>query len=104
MNTLQPSPVPPGRGFLPREDPLQRLPASHAAWDELGRELPRLLAAGRARATIEQLPVLDTSGLSVRELERAMMLLSFFGSAAVWETWRIQPGSRIPRGVAVPWH
>src|SRR5262245_30512717 len=95
---------PPGRGFLPREDPLQRLPASHAAWDELGRELPRLLAAGRARAALDQLPVLDPSGLGHGELERAMMLLSFFGSAAVFETWRQQPGERIPRGVAIPWH
>src|SRR5438067_8067394 len=104
MNNSPPTEVVlPCRGFLPSEDPLTRLPASHAAWDELGRELPRLLAAGRARAELDKLPVLDTSQLSERETERAMLLLSYFGHAAVWETWRQQPGSRIPRGVAVPW-
>jgi indoleamine 2,3-dioxygenase len=92
-----------GRGFLPREDPLQRLLASHAAWDELGRELPRLLAVSRARAELEKLAVLDASGLSERELERAMLLLSFFGHAAVFEKSPSKPGTRVPRGVAVPW-
>jgi indoleamine 2,3-dioxygenase len=33
-----------------------------------------------------------------------MMLLSFFGHAAVWESWRHQPNLRIPSGVAVPWY
>jgi indoleamine 2,3-dioxygenase len=98
------APAHPKRGFLPEEDPCLRLPAAFAPWDELGRDLPGLLAAGRARERIEQLPVLEVAPLQdPRHLERAMMLLSFFGHAAVWEKGRQQPQLSFPRSVAVPW-
>ncbi|MDY7232134.1 hypothetical protein [Hyalangium rubrum] len=94
----------PGRGFLPEQDPCSRLPPAFAPWDELGSELPHLLAAGRAREKIEQLPLLDPQHLEdPRHLERAMMLLSFFGNSAVWEKGRQHPQLSFPRSVAVPW-
>jgi indoleamine 2,3-dioxygenase len=92
------------RGFLPEEDPCTRLPAAFAPWDELGSELPGLLAAVRAREHIEQLPLLEPQLLEEpRHLERAMLLLSFFGHAAVWEKGREHPQLSFPRSVAVPW-
>jgi indoleamine 2,3-dioxygenase len=91
------------RGFLPEEDPCLRLPAAFEPWDELGRELPRLLVAGRAREHIERLPLLDARRLEDRYLERAMLLLSFLGHAAVWEKGRQNPQLSFPRSVAVPW-
>jgi indoleamine 2,3-dioxygenase len=92
------------RGFLPPVDPLTRLPKAFARWDELGLELPKLLATGRASWAIDQLPPLDPSDLSWPGLDRAMVVLSFLGHAYVWETWRDRPRQRIPRGLAVPWH
>lgn len=93
-----------GRGFLPVEDPCPRLPASFEPWDALAHELPGLLAAGRAREFISRLPLLDPSLLEVpRHLERAMLLLSFLGHAAVWEKGSQQPVLVVPRSVAVPW-
>lgn len=92
------------RGFLPEQDPCTRLPAAFAPWDELGSELSGLLAAGRARERIEQLPLLEPRVLEdARHLERAMMLLSFFGHAAVWEKGREHPQLSFPQSVAVPW-
>jgi indoleamine 2,3-dioxygenase len=93
----------PVRGFLPAEDPLQRLPAEYAAWEELGEALPALLAAGRAREAVAALPLLDPRSLATEaEWERAMLLLSYFGHAYVFAA---PPVSRhIPAPVAVPWH
>src|SRR5919197_5097026 len=50
-------PLGPGeRGFLPCPDPPQALPAEFSSWDEIGRDLPKLLAAGRTRSVLERLP------------------------------------------------
>src|SRR5439155_17857262 len=91
------------RGFLPRPDPLQMLPVLFEVWEEVAAEMPKLLAAGRLRATLDSLPPLDTAPLETdAELERAMLLLSYFGHGYVWGA---SPAiDRIPAGVAVPWH
>jgi indoleamine 2,3-dioxygenase len=92
------------RGFLPPADPCRSLPPGFSAWDELGVELPRLLAAGRFRDQLRRLPMLDPEALEEpHHLDRAMLLLSFFGSAAVWQDWRDQIHPTIPACVAVPW-
>ena len=92
--------VQPERGFLPRPDPLMRLPREFAPWEELARELPKLLAAGRFRGAAEGLPVLDAGGITGAEAERAMVLLSFFGHAYVWG--EASPAGRIPAAIGVP--
>ncbi len=90
------------RGFLSEPDPALELPAAFARWDELGASLPKLLAAGRARAALRALPVLDAATLSGDGvLRRAMLLLSYFGHAHVWGG--SEPEPRVPAGVAVPW-
>jgi len=95
--------VSPERGFLPAHDPPTRLPDAFAPWEGVARGLPKLLAAGVAGQAIEALPLLDVAALEGEaELERAMLLLSYFGHAYVFET---QPArGRIPAPVAVPWH
>ncbi len=45
-NALLQGQVDPERGFLPNPDPLTELPAAFAVWDEVGRDLPKLLVAG----------------------------------------------------------
>jgi indoleamine 2,3-dioxygenase len=90
------------RGFLPAQDPVLELPPAFARWDELGKDLPKLLAAGRARTALRELSVLDPVTLSGDgALRRAMVLLSYFGHAWVWGG--AEPDSVIPAGVAVPW-
>jgi indoleamine 2,3-dioxygenase len=95
--------VDPQRGFLPRPDPLQALPAEFAVWDEVGRDLPKLLAASRARVVLEGLPALDADRLPEAALRRAMVVLSFLGHAYVHETWRTAPAQRLPSVLARPW-
>jgi indoleamine 2,3-dioxygenase len=91
------------RGFLPRPDPLERLPKEFAAWEEIGRELPKLMLTGRIRSFIRQLPLLDAARLGHdRERKKAMVILSFVGHAYVWgekETVTLLPSS-----LALPWH
>jgi indoleamine 2,3-dioxygenase len=91
------------RGFLPRPDPLQRLPAAFEAWEEAAADLAKRLAAGTIRTALLELPLLDPAPLEGgAELERAMLLLSYFGHAYVWGA--PPPVSRLPANLAVPWH
>jgi len=95
--------VDPQRGFLPAVDPLTRLPAAFEAWDEVGLELPKLLAAGRARLVLDRLPALDPRELPDEAIPRAMVLLSFFGHAYVYQNWQTGVADRLPAAVARPW-
>jgi indoleamine 2,3-dioxygenase len=91
------------RGFLPSADPVDMLPQDYALWEGLGKELPKLLVAGQIVATFNSIPTLNTQSLtSDRFLERAMLLLSFFGHAYVWGGSKVQ--SKIPASIAVPWY
>jgi indoleamine 2,3-dioxygenase len=97
-------PLGPGeRGFLPCPDPPQALPAEFSSWDEIGRDLPKLLAAGRTRSVLERLPAVDPDRLPDEAVPRAMLLLSFFGHAYVWDSWRQAPAERLPATIARPW-
>jgi indoleamine 2,3-dioxygenase len=92
-----------GRGFLPAPDPLDRLPDDFSPWEELGRELPKLLIANKARTFIEGLPLLDAKKLGDhRERKRAMAILSFLGHAYAWG--EEETASAIPASLAVPWY
>lgn len=96
--------VDPITGFLPSEDPLQRLPyARYHLWEDLGDDLPKLLGArlGQARFPLEQLPVLSTDKLVTdADLKRAHLLLSLFAHAYVWGG--TSPIDSIPAGIAKP--
>ena len=99
MNELQ---FDPERGFLPATDPLADLPDYFAPWEEVGRNLPKLLSANKSRALINGLPLLDARQLgSDAEKRRAMVLLSFIGHGYVWgESDTVR---RIPACLALPW-
>jgi indoleamine 2,3-dioxygenase len=103
MDLLREHEVDPERGFLPPADPLERLPPAFEPWEAVAPRVSALLLAGRLRATLEALPILESAKLESREeLERAMLLLSVFGNAYVWA--EAEPARTIPRPVAVPWH
>jgi indoleamine 2,3-dioxygenase len=91
------------RGFLPAEDPLQRLPAAFNAWEELAHDLPKLLVTDRVRHFIDRLPPFPTERLTGdRATRRAMLLLSYLGHGYIWG--EREPAHRLPAVLAVPWH
>ena len=96
--------VDPHRGFLPAQDPLQRLPyARYHIWEDLADDLPKLLGArlGQARGPLEELPVLSTDKLVIdAELRRAHLLLCLFAHAYVWGG--LEPKDSLPMGIAIP--
>ncbi len=95
--------VDPQRGFLPSPDPLDCLPPAFTTWEEIAYTLPKLLVAGTMRHTLEHMPILKTAALQdLAQLERAMLLLSYFGHAYVWA--EEQPASHIPASIAAPWY
>ncbi|MCB0358915.1 MAG: hypothetical protein KDD44_04750 [Bdellovibrionales bacterium] len=103
MATLSNWNIHPERGFLPETDPLDKLPAPFAEWDELGYELPKLLVSSKLRKRIDAMPELDPSGLASRaEQERAMMILSYLGHAYLWG--EASPVDEFPACLAKPWH
>ena len=92
----------PERGFLPSPDPLDRLPEEFAAWEAVADDLPKFLVAGKARAFIAALPLLDASQLRDEQTQRmAMVILSFLGHAYVWGEDKTV--NSIPACLAVPW-
>jgi len=91
------------RGFLPALDPLERLPSPFAPWEEVATSLPKLLVGDYLRETIAALPPFVVDKLAAaREIERAMVLLSYLGHAYVWG--EEEPATRLPAVLAVPWH
>ena len=90
------------RGFLPPCDPLTKLNTYFGLWEEMAKELPKLLVSDRLRTVFDQMPVLDVDRLDHAECERAMLLLSFLGHGYVW--CDSPPADHVPPGIAVPWH
>lgn len=90
-------------GFLPVQDPLERLSPAYNCWEELGSQLPKLLVADQVRKTFDNLPVSSINQLSgAAELERAMVLLSFFGHAYIWGSDKSV--THLPASIAIPWY
>lgn len=96
--------IDPFRGFLPSQDPLQRLPYKrYHVWEDLGDDLPKLLGArlGQVREPLRHLPVISTDKLVTDDdLRRAHLLLCLFAHAYVWGG--TEPMDHIPKGIAVP--
>lgn len=93
----------PSNGFLPSQDPIQKLPKACEAWETLASQLPKLLISDQTRQTIEHMPPFPLDALTTSdEFERAMLILSYLGHAYVWNNNK--PADRIPERLAVPWH
>lgn len=73
-------------GFLPSEQPLQRLPNPYYhRWEEVAQNLPELIKSRQIRPEIQDLPVLSTKKLhSTPEWRRAYVLLAFMTHAYIW--------------------
>jgi indoleamine 2,3-dioxygenase len=90
------------RGFLPSEDPLLRLPKRYEEWEILSDHLTDYINAGIVRQKIDELSLIENPEFNTAaEMDRAMLLLSFFAHAYVHSP----PQSRqyIPPQIAIPW-
>jgi indoleamine 2,3-dioxygenase len=91
------------RGFLPFQDPLNRLSGPFDPWEKAARLLPKLLVSDQLRRTVADLPPFPIELVNDdRERERAMVLLSYLGHAYVWGG--DQPATILPANLAVPWY
>lgn len=92
-----------GRGFLPPQDPLRRLPSIFDEWETVALNLPKLFASDCLRRTLEDLSPFPLEAIVTdRERERAMTMLSYLGHAYVWGEARA--ARVLPKSLAVPWH
>ncbi len=89
------------RGFLPTNNPTTCLSGHFTLWDEMAQQFSGLINAGALRCALENMPIIDAENLANHELERAMLLLSCFGSAFVFGD-KIT-ANYIPPAVAIPW-
>ena len=90
-------------GFLENKDPLQKLPQRFADWEDAAKNLPQLLSTDYVRKTIELLPEFPMAEIkNYRQLERAMMIVSYLGHAYVWGEKTIP--DKIPKILAQPWY
>ena len=82
-------------GFIPRRLTPERLPESHAVWDDLAAALPDLFFSNRARSVLARIPLLSAAPdvLPDEALTRAAVILSVLGHAY----WRCEPSRFFPR-------
>lgn len=89
------------RGFLPSEDPHEKLPQEYQFLDELAHELPQMLENKTLRPTLDKLDPVGMDNLQGLDLHRAFMIYGFLASGYVHSVGE-EPVKRIPKGVAVP--
>ncbi|KAJ3392278.1 hypothetical protein HDU84_004543 [Entophlyctis sp. JEL0112] len=73
-------------------------------WELVMDDIQRLLLAGRLRERVAALPMLDTSmlGDSLREWQRACVVISFIAQAFIWGK-NERAEQNLPRCLAIPW-
>ena len=92
------------RGFLPTQDPLDRLPSSHECWDETAAALPDLYRSLRLRRAIDVLPRLPAAAPSLPDsaLQRAATVLGLLAHA-YHRVEPMRPVARTPDVLRAPW-
>lgn len=90
-------------GFVARESLAERLPASHAAWDEVVAELPTLYRTLGLRRAVDALPLLpaDAEHLPDAHLLRAAAVLGFLSHA--YQYVESRPAAGHPAVLETPW-
>jgi indoleamine 2,3-dioxygenase len=73
-------------GFLPAESPLTRLPHTYyQPWENIIKQIPKLIDTQQIRQWVDELPVLDTSQLSSEaEWQRAHSILAVIAQGYIW--------------------
>ncbi|KAJ1966170.1 hypothetical protein GGI12_000261 [Dipsacomyces acuminosporus] len=100
--------ISPVHGFLPTEQPLQRLPDPYyEPWEKIMDKFNQYLLAHQIRKLVRKLPVLDTDKLTTKaEYQRAFTILGFMAHAFVWgkNGAASEPASEfLPAAISIPW-
>jgi cytochrome b involved in lipid metabolism len=100
------------RGFIPPELTPEALNSTHAAWDELAEDLPRLFLGQRAYERLAAAPVLsaEIDALSDADLTRAGVVLAAlahgcwrFGASRFFPRRITEVPTQLPDSVRLPW-
>lgn len=93
------------RGFLPDQDPLLKFQDPYfCIWDEIFRDLTSLIAKRKLREAVDKMPLLDPRKLSsMKEWQRAHMILSVIGGSYVWQNGENDAAKVFPKCLAIPW-
>ena len=89
-------------GYLPHHDPAQSLSPGNEAWDQFGKEIPKLLMGSDFRKRVQELPPFNINALTGEsDINRAMMVLSYIGQSYQWSDNK--PATTLPKVLALPW-
>ena len=78
-------------GYLPTQDPAQSLSPGNEAWDQMGKDLPKLLMGSDFRNRVKSLPDFKVDKLNGEaEIRRAMLVLSYIGQTYQWSSDEFQ--------------
>ncbi|KAK3844856.1 MAG: Indoleamine 2,3-dioxygenase [Linnemannia gamsii] len=96
--------ISPLTGFVPHDQPLQRLPQSYyQPWEETIDQLNHLIDNRQLRAKVNQWPVLEIGQLTtLRQRQRAYVLLGFVAHSYIWGSG-LDIAQSIPEPLAIPW-
>jgi len=85
------------------EDPAQSLSPGNEAWDQMGKDLPKLLMGSDFRNRVKSLPDFKVDKLNGEaEIRRAMLVLSYIGQAYQWSS--NEAAHTLPAKLALPWY
>ncbi|NDA44855.1 MAG: hypothetical protein EBX89_02515, partial [Actinobacteria bacterium] len=69
-------------GYLPHNDPAQKLSPGNEEWDHFASQIPKLLMGIDFRKRVKALPDFNVAALKTQaDKSRAMMILSYIGQA-----------------------
>ncbi len=91
-------------GFLPRQQPINHLPTSHQAWDEIAAAIPYLFRMFAVRRAVSDLPILSAlpDDLPDKYLLRVSSLFSILAHV-YWYSDPEPPEHGIPPQIQIPW-
>lgn len=92
-------------GFMPKEEPLRKMPIAFKIWDTVCEQTPELIKNLNFRDVIKNLPVLipDEQNLEEKYLSRASMLLGFFAHAYANCAGELLSQKDVPDSIMIPW-
>lgn len=94
--------ISPVTGFLPEQQPLERLPCYFVQWEILVNSIVELLKEKKFRVSVDRMPLLSCDLLNEeRAYRRAYSVLGYIAHAYIWG--ESPPVNRIPTQLAKPW-
>ncbi|KAI8375171.1 Indoleamine 2,3-dioxygenase [Blakeslea trispora] len=104
MKSLEEYDISAKTGFLPSSPPLRRLKNDYfAPWEDMMDDFNGLLLAGKLRAKVHKMPLLNYTKLgSIEEYRRAFLVLCMISHSYVWGKHEVA-SELLPSNLAIPW-